>query len=101
MIVHHEGYRWAEPGTRAEAECRICGARCEIRRSVFGPTNWASAIAGRKRLHDHIVCPNVGQGWHNQATELHREAATTLSPTVAAILRSDLETLVRQHRSSS
>ena len=101
MIVHKEGYRWAEPGTRAEASCPICRARCEIQRNVFGPTNRASAIAGRKRLHDQIICPNAGLGWHNQAAELHREAATTPSPTLAAILRSDLETLVRPHERTS
>ena len=94
MTIHQEGYRWSEPGKLASATCRICGAECSIDRNVLGPTNQASAIGGFKRLHDHIVCPHAGAGWHNQAAELRREAETTLSPTLAAILRSDLENLL-------
>jgi hypothetical protein len=94
MTIHNEGYRWAEPGKVASAVCKVCGAGCRIDRNVFGPTNHASAIGGLKHLHDHIWCPNAGAEWHNQAVELRREIALTPSPTLAAILRSDLKTIL-------
>ena len=96
MTIHKEGYRWAEPGKVTSATCKVCGADCRIDRNLHGPTNHASAIGGLKHLHDHIWCPHAGSAWHNQAVELKREAETTPSPTLAAIIRSDLETL-RQH----
>jgi hypothetical protein len=96
MTIHKEGYRWAEPGKVTNATCKVCGADCRIDRNVLGPTNHASAIGGFKRLHDQIVCPHAGSAWHNQAVELKREAETTPSPTLGAILRSDLETLLQQ-----
>lgn len=95
MNVQKEGYRWAEPGKVANATCKVCGAECEIDRDVVGPTNFASAIGGLKRQHDHIWCPNAGTDWHNRVVELRREIAVTPSPTIAAILTSDMEGLLR------
>lgn len=96
MNVHKEGYRWAEVGAVSSATCKICGAECEIHRGVVGPTNFASAIGGLKREHDHIRCPNGGARWHNQAVDLLTEIAGTRSPTIAATLRSDLQALVKR-----
>lgn len=96
MKVQTEGYRWAEAGKVASASCKVCGAECEINRGVVGPTNFASAIGGLKRLHDQIQCPNGGSAWHNHAADLRREITLALSPTPAETLRSDLERVLRQ-----
>lgn len=95
-MIHQEGYRWTEPGKLTNASCRVCGAECRIDRNVLGPTNHASAIGGIKSLHDRICCPSSGTDWHNQAVDLRRLAEATPSPTLAAILRSDLEALLQR-----
>jgi hypothetical protein len=94
MTIHREGYRWSEPGKLKSATCNVCGAACHIYRNVLGPTSCAAAVAGLQHLHDHICCPNAGLDWHNQALALKREAESTPSPTLGAILRSGLGRLV-------
>jgi hypothetical protein len=101
MSVHKEGYRWAEPGARAEASCPICGARCEIHRNSSGQrlgpraSPAASACMTRSPARTPVW---VGTTKPPSCTEGRPPRPT---PTLAAILRSDLETLVRQHGRTS
>lgn len=88
---------FAEPGTVSEKHCNVCGALCEARRDVMGPTSFASAMAKRHTLHDQFACPHGGQAWHDRALALVEAIEETPSPRVADMLRLDLEDLLREH----
>ena len=59
----------ADPGTET-MYCRVCRTECDIKRDVFGPTSFATAMAKSFRLHDLFICPNADQQWHEQALRL-------------------------------
>ena len=44
-----------EPNAGNPRACRVCGSTCRVVRNVFGPTNFASAMAKRFTYHDEIV----------------------------------------------
>lgn len=95
MNVIKEGYRWTSPGQLKSARCRVCGARCTIARNVLGPTCFAEALAKRSTLHDRVACPHGGSDWHNRAFRLRRAMEEMPSPRVAALMKKDLEELVK------
>ena len=59
-----------EPGTVKKRRCRVCGTKCEVRRNVYGPTSFASALAKKYTYHDEFSCPHGEKEWHIVATEL-------------------------------
>ena len=64
------GYCFPEPGTKDKINCGVCGVQMDVRRNVFGPTSWAMAVGGMKRLHDAFTCSRVGEDWHKRIYEL-------------------------------
>ena len=46
---------FAEPDTVDSINCRVCGTRCDVERSVIGPTSLAEAYAMRGRWHDILA----------------------------------------------
>lgn len=88
---------FAKPGTVSEKYCEVCGTLCAVRRDVVGPTSFASAMAQRHTLHDQFACPHGGQAWHERALRLAQAIEESPSPRVAAMMRQDLEDLLREH----
>lgn len=95
-----QSYWSTKPGALAEASCPVCGAACAIQRNILGPTGFAAAMARRAILHDRIVCPHAGTGWHYRAGRLRDETARTPSHRLASIMQEELDALILEHRRS-
>jgi hypothetical protein len=78
-----------------EMHCRVCGAKCNVKRNVYGPTSFAAAVAKKHRRHDHFFCAHTGESWHLQALELTLSLENTSSKRVKELIRMDLEDLLR------
>ena len=86
-----------QPGEVAEMHCRVCGALCEVRRDVMGPTSFGASMARIKKAHDVFQCPNAAQDWHGQATELLQAMEDSPSKRLVELMRLDLQDLLRDH----
>jgi len=85
---------FTEPGAHSDQTCLVCGTPMRVERSVTGPTNFASALAGKHALHDRWECPHMEYEWHTMAYELARSIPLERSPTLAAIRQLDLDRLL-------
>lgn len=89
-------------GVAEEKTCRVCGAACDVERSVFGPislADWAATVsqsAVSRRYHDRFTCPHAHKPWHRQALRLTQEMYNTASPRVAHLIRQDLQEVLAQ-----
>ena len=81
-----------------EMHCRVCGAKCNVKRNVYGPSCFAAAVAKKYRHHDHFFCPHSDKAWHRQALELVRELEKTPSKRVREMIRMDLEDLLKVNK---
>ncbi|HHY88897.1 MAG TPA: hypothetical protein GYA06_08265 [Chloroflexi bacterium] len=88
---------FAEPDTVDSINCRVCGTRCDVERSVIGPTSLAEAYAMRGRWHDSFCCPYTDEPWHDQALRLKREYERTASKRLRALIQMDLDELLAEH----
>lgn len=88
---------YENPGKVEQHVCRVCGTVCDVKRNVMGPTGWAEGMAKRAHLHDRFSCPYTSKDWHDQAAELVEAIEETPSPRVAALMRQDLQDLLRAH----
>ena len=77
-----------EPGQIKEQKCRVCGARCTIRRNVKG------AVSGKQQLHDAFTCPHSEQSWHEQALALLEFLDHTPSDNLAILIKSDVRQII-------
>lgn len=98
----HAGWDFftADPGTREEMRCRVCGEVMAVHRGVVGPTSWAHAMAiaagvSQGKPHDSFACDLGGEAWHRQALALKREAERTPSGELAVLLLAEADRLVR------
>lgn len=98
----HAGWDFfvADPGTREEMRCRVCGAVMAVHRGVVGPTGWGHAMAiaagvSKDKLHDEFACEFSCEAWHRQALALKQEAEKTPSGEVARLLLAEADRLVR------
>ena len=66
---------FAAPGTWAARRCQVCGALCDVRRDVLGPTSMVEALGRKAHLHDAFHCPNTGSAWHDLAREVFRQGS--------------------------
>lgn len=82
------------PGTHERHDCLVCGSPMRVERSVTGPTSFATALAGKKTVHDRFTCPYVQEEWHVMAYELARSIPLERSPTLAAVRQLDLDRLL-------
>lgn len=83
-------------GVAEERTCRVCGAVCDVERSVFGPISFANWTSAQRRYHDRFICPNAHHTWHRQALRLTQEIHNTASPRVAHLIRQDLQEVLAQ-----
>jgi hypothetical protein len=88
---------YTEPDTVDEIYCKVCGTLCDVERSVIGPTSFGESIAKRGHWHDYFCCPNTGQPWHEKALKLAIEIDQTHSKRLAALIRLDLEDILREN----
>lgn len=84
-------------GAEQTMHCRVCKAPCKVRRNVYGPTGFVSAMAKRFTVHDSFVCPHADEDWHRQALRLVMAIEQTPSPRVAQLMQQDLQDLLSQH----
>lgn len=85
------------PGEFGELNCRICGAKMNVKRNQYGPTSWASAMAKKFKLHDKHECPNLNAEWHIRVKKIITEFNETSSDTLAQILKSDAEKIITEN----
>ena len=88
---------YVTPGTAEEMRCRVCGSKCNARREVSGPHDFISAASRASDLWDVFSCPHGGKAWHEKAVELAVAIDETPSKRLAALMRQDLEDLLREH----
>ncbi len=84
------------PDVVDEMECLVCGANCDVTRSVDGPTGFGEAMAQKKHLHDEFRCPNIKKDWHKQAVNLIEELDRCHSSSLIKIMQNDLEEIVKE-----
>jgi len=89
---------FADPGARADADCLVCGARCRVKRNVYGPTSFVEAVGRKSRRHDAFSCPYSGEEWHERALQLVLAIEATPSPRVARLMELDLADLLRKRK---
>jgi hypothetical protein len=97
MLEKGYSYFVTDPGTEDKVECRVCGTVCDVRRDVYGPTSWATALASDLKDHDAFVCPHADEDWHDQALELVHAIEDTPSKRVAELMKLDLEDILCEH----
>ena len=77
-------------------ECKVCGVMCDVKRGVYGPTSFASAMGKSGRRHDIFTCPNREEAWHQQALEVLMEMEKNPSPSLKKIMGKDLKDIVKK-----
>ncbi len=85
------------PGEVESMNCKVCGAVCEVKRSVFGATSWAEAAAKSGHVHDHFYCPHSGRRWHEQALELVEQMVLSPSKRLRELMWQDLLDLLKEN----
>jgi len=102
MKSYHNGLDvfYTAPGKHDKMSCRVCADEMEAHRNVNGPTNFASAMAKHKTLHDAFYCPNAGKAWHNQAIALKEEMEKTASTRLAKLLREELGDVLKTRKAT-
>jgi len=101
-MPYHVGWDFfsPDPGKEESMNCRACGEIMDVTRNVDGPRGWASAMSGRKSLHDAFVCPHAGRGWHDQLIELLKLIRDTPSQKIADMLQEEVDQVKQTKRSS-
>ena len=92
---------FSEPSKVGEMTCRVCGAKCDVRRGVSGPTSVAAAMGKLSAVHDCYSCPRSQEPWHDEALELVRAIDESHSPSLQALMQKDLDDLLAKHPLSS
>ena len=85
------------PQTAEEMSCRVCGSKCLVRREVHGPREFVTVTQKVHDVWDVFTCPHAGKAWHEKAVELAVAIDETPSKRVGALMREDLEDLLREN----
>jgi hypothetical protein len=101
MSIKGYDYFTYEPNTTNEVRCAVCGTICEVTRNTFGPTSFASAMAGSFRHHDSFACPHASEQWHEQALRLVLAIEETPSKRVAELMKLDLSELLETFKAQA
>ena len=88
---------YVTPGTVEEMRCRACGTKCNVRRDVSGVDDFVWTVNREGDLWDVFSCPHARKAWHDTAVELAVAIDEIPSKRVAALIRLDLEDLLREH----
>jgi hypothetical protein len=93
----YKGYDlfFTAPGEVGEMACKVCRTTCTVHRDRYGPTGFVAAMGGLNRKHDLFECPNKELRWHEQALRLVIELEKTPSRRLAALMKKDLEEILR------
>ena len=86
-----------DPGSKEQMYCAVCNSECDVRRDVYGPTGFASAMAKKYTLHDAFACPHADEEWHELAVRLVLAIEDMPSRRVADLMRLDLQDLLAEH----
>ena len=94
-----KGYTYfiRDPGAEDEIVCRVCGSLCDVRRDVYGPTSWSTAMARTFKRHDAFICPHADEDWHDKALRLVHAIEETPSKRVAELMKLDLRDILEEH----
>lgn len=88
---------YVTPQTVEEMRCRVCGTTCSVRREVYGPHDFVSAAGRLGDPWDVFSCPHSGKVWHEKAVQLAVAIDETPSKRVSALMRQDLEDLLKEN----
>lgn len=89
---------FTSPGERDQMTCQVCGAQCLVFRNQLDTTGVAAAMARQSALHDRFECPHRHEQWHATAHKLIQEINQTASPSLASIIRQDLQQLLKKYQ---
>lgn len=92
---HNDGVYFPDPGTVKEAHCGICNEKMDVKRNVYGPTQWAMAVSGRKRMHDSFMCPNYNKTWHKRVVDLKTEKYQTTSRKLRRLINEEIREILK------
>ena len=94
--MSYKGYDvfYTDPDAEEEMFCKVCNTRCNVERSLTGPTGWLESMAGRGHWHDRFSCPYSGKPWHDKALEIYLEMEETSSKRVAALMQQDINDIL-------
>ncbi|MDE2001054.1 MAG: hypothetical protein KGI60_00625 [Patescibacteria group bacterium] len=98
------GYWFPDPGAVQSAVCGVCNSPMRVKRNVLGPTSWAMAMGGAKRLHDSFMCPHYQEAWHEQINRLKMDiyrAEVAKSPDLKkrkAKARKEIIKILKKHK---
>ncbi|MGR3177488.1 MAG: hypothetical protein ACUZ8E_05490 [Candidatus Anammoxibacter sp.] len=97
--MRHKGYDLfiGKSNSDEEKYCGVCGVKCEVRRNVYGPTGFVSAMAKSFTHHDLFICPNSDHEWHEQGLKLILAIEDTPSKRLADLMMQDLDELLKEH----
>jgi len=84
-------------GIKQEMTCLACGSACEVERDLIGPTSYISAMGKVQTPHDHWYCPFSQEEWHKQLVKMYKESVETSSPSLARLIRADMDALIDEH----
>lgn len=96
MLMTRSVVYFSKPGEFVEKKCSVCGAICDVKRNCFGPTSYASAMAGSHYLHDQFSCPYNGLDWHKLAILLIDQKRDCASPRVRKLIELDLQDTLKK-----
>jgi hypothetical protein len=96
MQLHYEKF-FRDPGSTKKMNCRVCGAVCGVEKDVYGPVNFAMAMAKVNDLYDVFTCPHGGKDWHEKALALVVEIERTPSKRIADLMKLDLEDMLKEN----
>jgi hypothetical protein len=88
---------YVTPHTVEEMQCRVCGTKCHVKREVHGPHEFVTAATSVHDVWDVFTCPHRGKAWHDKAVDLAVAIDETPSKRVAALMRMDLEDLLKEN----
>jgi len=84
-----------DPGTVDAMKCKVCNSDLLKFASMDGPTGFGEAMARHHHVHDKFVCQHTKEDWHERALRLHKEMEATASQSLQALIRNDLQKLLR------
>jgi hypothetical protein len=88
---------YTNPGKVIEMRCRVCGNNCDVKRDVYGPSNFVEAVSRTNDLYDIFTCPNANHNWHVIALKLVVAIEETPSKRMADLMKLDLEDLLKEN----
>jgi len=76
-------------------QCAVCSAVCIKEENIYGPSNFAAAMARTYKYWDVFTCPHADEPWHKQAVELVTAIENMPSKRIVELMQLDLEELLK------